>query len=161
VVSISVKALPKKSKHQMALNSLFNLTKASILTWQALWYSSCIATYILFMYLIAYDFFVLYKPISEINPTNFAGAIATIVLIWAGPKILKPNQFKVTSQQQMLMPQKPEPQSEARPKPQEAAPAYAGCPNYFGYLNQRERQQEIPDKCLMCRHVIECMNCAN
>jgi len=155
-----VKALPKKSKHQIILNSLVTMPKTSMLTWQALWYSSCIATYTWFMYLIAYDFFVLYKPISEINPTNFAGAIVTIALIWAGTKILKLNRFKVANQQRMLMPQKPEPQSETCSKPQKAAPADSECPNY-GYLNQRKRQQEIPDKCLMCRQVIECMNCAN
>jgi len=113
------------------------------------------------MYLIAYDFFVLYKPISEINPTNFAGAIVTIALIWAGTKILKPNQLNEISQQQMLMPQKPEPQSKTWSKPQKAAPTDAECSNYFGYLNQRKRQQEISDKCLMCRQVIECMNCTN
>jgi hypothetical protein len=156
-----VKALPKKSKHQLTLNWLINLSKTSMLTWQALWYSSCIATYTWFMYLIAYDFFALYKPISEVNLTNFAGAIATIALIWAGTKILKPSQFKVTSNQHIFMPQKPEPQSETRQKPQKAAPANAECPNYFGYLNQRKRQQEIPDECIMCRQVIECMNCAN
>ena len=160
-----MKALPKKRKHQMTRNLLVNLSKSSMLKLQALWYSSCIAAYIWFMYWVAQDFFVWHKPIAEANPVNYAGAIAAIALIWAATKILKPNQVKTKSPQRTLMPQKPEPQPvtqlETQQRPQRTVPANSGCAHYLGYLNQRQKQQEIPAKCLMCKHVIQCMNPTN
>ena len=31
------------------------------------------------------------------------------------------------------------------------------CPNYFGYLNTRSKKEEIPEKCIVCKKVIECL----
>lgn len=164
LVSNAVKALPKKRKHQTTRNLLLNLSKTSVVKRQALWYSSCIAAYIWFLYWIAYDFFVWQKPITEINPVNYVGAIASIALIWAGIKILKPHQAE-TANPPKLLPQKPalqpKPQLETQQKPQKTAPANSGCNHYLGYLNQRQKQQEIPSECLMCKHVIKCMNSTN
>jgi uncharacterized protein Usg len=117
-VKIAVKVLPKKRKHQMAQNLIGTLSKASVLKYQALWYSSFIAVYIWFSYWVAYDFFVLQKPITEINAVNYVGAIASIAFIWAGTKILKRDRIKATSPQQKLLPQKPMPQQ----LPQRTAP---------------------------------------
>ena len=165
LVSNAVKALPKKRKHQMTRNLLAGLSKASMLKGQALWYSSCIAMYIWFLYWVAYDFFVWHKPISEVNPVNYIGAIAAIALIWAGTKILKPNRVKTASPKQTLLPQKQEPQPETQLEPphtpQKTTPANSGCTHYLGYLNQRQKQQEIPAECLMCKHVIQCMSATN
>ena len=169
LVSNTVKALPKKRKHQMTQNLLVNLSKASMLKFQALWYSSCIAAYIWFMYWVAQDFFVWQKPISEANPVNYIGSIAAIALIWAGTKILKPNRAKTAIPQQTLIPQKLEPQPEPQLEkqvelqqtPQKNASANSGCNHYLGYLNQRQKQQGIPAECLMCKHVIQCMNPSN
>lgn len=32
-----------------------------------------------------------------------------------------------------------------------------GCQNYFGYLGNRKRNQEIPQECIECQKSIECM----
>lgn len=31
------------------------------------------------------------------------------------------------------------------------------CPHHFGYLSQRPRGQEIPEECMICKKIIECM----
>ena len=177
----NMKALPKKRKHPTAQNLLVSLSKTSILKRQALWYSSFVAAYIWFMYWIAYDFFVWQKPIAEINPVNYAGAIATIAFIWAGTKLLKSNQTRTANTQHTLLPpptqqpfllaQKPappsSPSSKPQPKPQHqprktvAAPPISGCAHHMGYLNQREKSREIPAECLTCAHVIQCMSAPN
>jgi hypothetical protein len=38
---------------------------------------------------IAYDIFVWNKPITQVNPTNFVGAITAMALIWAGTFLFK------------------------------------------------------------------------
>lgn len=156
-----MKALPKKRKHQMTRNLLVNLSKSSLFKWQVLWYSSCIAAYVWFMYWVAYDFFVWYKPIFEANLVNYIGSIAAIALTLAGTKIFKPNQVKMARLQQTVMPQKPEPQLEKQQRAQKPVPADSGCVHYLGYLNQRQKQRDIPSGCLMCKHVIKCMNYTN
>jgi hypothetical protein len=157
LVNNAVKALPKKRKHQITRNLSVNLSKASMLKYQALWYSSFIAVYIWFLYWVAYDFFVWHKPISEVNPVNYVGSIAAIAFIWAGTKILKRDRIKAARQQQKLLPQKPPQQ-----KPQQkAAPTNSACAHYLGYLKQRQKSQEIPAECLTCEHLIQCMGSTN
>lgn len=155
-----MKALPKKRKHQMTRNLSVNISKASMLKYQALWYSSFIAVYVWFLYWVAYDFFVWHKPISEVNPVNYVGSIAAIAFIWAGTKILKPNRIKAASPQQKLLLQKPTPQQPPQ-KTISAAPANSACTHYLGYLHQRQKSQEIPAECFTCEHVIQCMGSAN
>jgi hypothetical protein len=103
LVNNAVKALHKKRKHQMTQNLSVNTSKASMLKYQALWYSSFIALYIWFSYWVAYDFFVWHKPIAEVNLANYVGAIVSIVFMWAGTKILKRNRIKAASPQQKLL----------------------------------------------------------
>ncbi|MEM1539366.1 MAG: hypothetical protein QXW82_01250 [Candidatus Bathyarchaeia archaeon] len=40
---------------------------------------------------------------------------------------------------------------------QEFASIDAGCPHYFGYLRERPREEGIPEECLTCEKVVECM----
>ena len=172
LVNNAVKALHKKRKHQMTQNLSVNTSKASMLKYQALWYSSFIAVYIWFLYWIAYDFFVWQKPIAEVNPINYVGAIAAIAFMWAGTKILKRNRIKAASPQQKLLPQQPPqpiPQPTQKPilqqPPQKtvpaAVPANSACAHYLGYLHQRPKSQEIPAECFTCEHVIQCMGSTN
>ena len=168
LVNNAVKVLPKKRKHQTAQNLLVNMSKASMLKCQALWYSSFIAIYIWFMYWVAYDFFVWHKPIPEVNPINYVGSIAAIMFIWAGTKILKPARIEATGPQQILRPKQPTPPTQ-KPTPQQppqkaiptAVPANSACTHYLGYLNQRHKQQEIPAECFTCEHVLQCMGSTN
>jgi hypothetical protein len=149
-----VKALPKKRKHQMTRNPSFNITEARMLKYQALWYSTFIAVYIWFLYWVSYDFFVWHKPIAEVNLLNLAGSIASIAFIWAGTRILKRN---VTGTQKPL--QKPLHQKSLQQKPpQQTFTPNSTCAHYLGYLNQRQKKQEIPAECLTCEKVIQCFS---
>ena len=164
LVNNAVKALHKKRKHQMTQNLNVNMSKASMLKYQALWYSSFIAVYIWFSYWVAYDFFVWHKPIAEVNLANYVGAIASIVFMWAGTKIWKRNRIKAASPQQSLLPQKPTPQPIPQPTQKAvpaAVPANSACTHYLGYLHQRQKSQEIPAECLTCENVIQCMDSTN
>lgn len=161
LVNITVKALTKKRKHQITRDLLVDLSKASMLKYQALWYSSFIAVYIWFLYWVCYDFFVWQKPITEINAVNYVGSVAAIVLMWAGTKILKRDRIKAESPQQKLLPQKPLQHKPPQKTAPAAAPANSACIHYLGYLNQRQKSQEIPAECLTCEHVIQCMGSTN
>jgi hypothetical protein len=182
LVNNTVKALPKKRKHQTAQPLLFTLSEISLLKRQVLWYSSFIASYVWFMYWIAQDFFVWHKPFFEVNPVNYIGAIASMAFIWAGIKILKPNRTQSASPHQtpplaqqpipqltqksvpQLTPQSPLHESPQQ-EPQKTAPIYtpadSACIHHLGYLSQREKSQEIPSECLTCQHLIQCMGSAN
>jgi hypothetical protein len=149
LVNNTVKALPKKRKHQMTRNPRFITTEASMLKYQALWYSTFIAVYIWFLYWVSYDFFVWQKPIADINLTNLAGAIASIAFIWAGTKIRKHNRINTGTLQQKPLEQKPL---------QKTSPANSTCTHYFGYLHERQKSQEIPNECLTCEKVIQCFS---
>jgi hypothetical protein len=149
LVNSTVKALPKKRKHQMTRKLSFNITETSILKCQALWYSTFIAVYIWFLYWVSYDFFVWQKPIVDVNLTNIVGSIVSIAFIWAGTKILKPNRINTGKLQQKPLEQKP---------PQKTATNNSTCTHYFGYLNQRQKSQEIPAECLTCEKVIQCFS---
>jgi hypothetical protein len=159
-----MKALSKKRKHQVTRNLSVNLSEASILKYQALWYASFIAVYVWFLYWVAYDFFIWHKPIFEINVANYAGSVASIAFIWAGTKIWKRNRTEAQTlrQKPISMPQNP---SQPKPKPPQKTsppptPVNSTCAHYLGYLNQRQKQQEIPAECLTCEKVIECFSSA-
>jgi hypothetical protein len=161
LVNNTVKALPKKRKHQMTRNLSFNLTEASTLKFQALWYSAFIGVYIWFLYWISYDFFVWQKPIAEVNLTNLAGAIASLAFIWAGTKIRRHNRINRISTgalQQKPLKQKPLQKSLEQKPPQKTVPSNSVCTHHFGYLHERQKSQEIPNECLMCEKVIQCFS---
>jgi hypothetical protein len=149
LVNNTVKALPKKRKHQMIRNLSVNISKASMLKHQALWYSAFIASYIWFMYWVSYDFFVWNKPIVEVNLTNLAGSVISLAFIWAGPTILKHNRTEARKLRRKSPPQKPS---------QKTPPANSTCTHYLGYLHQRQEKQEIPAECLTCENVIQCFS---
>ena len=155
-----MKALPKKRRNQTARNLSSNISRASMLKFQALWYASFITVYVWFMYWLAYDFFIGHKPIVEINPVNYIGSIASLAFIWAGTKVWKPNRVKAQSQQRTLISQKlPEQKPpQTTPQPTSPVPANSTCSHYFGYLHERQASQEIPAECLTCEKVIQCFS---
>jgi hypothetical protein len=79
--------------------------------------------------------------------------------------MLKRDRIKAKSPQQKLLPPKPlqrkPPQKTAPLGASVAAPATSTGNHHLGYLNQRQKQYEIPSECFTCEHVIECMSSAN
>jgi hypothetical protein len=163
-----VKALSKKRKQQMARNLSVHRAEASILKYQALWYSSFIAVYMWFLYWVSYDFFVWQKPIAEINPVNYVGAIVAIAFIWAGTKLLKPNRTQTQNLRQKPLPQQapqkspPQAALQVMQAPQQAASSpNSTCSHYLGYLYQRQASEEIPAERLTCEKVLQCFSSQN
>jgi len=33
----------------------------------------------------------------------------------------------------------------------------SGCQHHLGYLSEREKNQPIPDECIVCKDIVECM----
>lgn len=51
-------------------------------------------------------------------------------------------------------PVKPSKEEEKGPEGEESP---KGCPNHFGYLAHRPKDASIPQKCLTCHKIVECM----
>ena len=179
LVNNKVKALPKKRKHRITLNLRFTLSKVNMGKYQALWYSTSIALYIWFLFWMSYDFFVLQKPIVELNAANFVGSIMAIALFWAGIKIFKRNGVEARKLQQkslqQYLPQKAATNNdiwkrnpEARKLQQKSLQQYLpqkaatnhniSCIHHLGYLHKRRQSQGIPAECLTCERIIQCFS---
>ena len=48
---------------------------------------------------------------------------------------------------------------ESKPRAKSQSPAYSTspCSHQFGYMRQRPRDQEIPEECLACEKMVDCM----
>jgi hypothetical protein len=33
----------------------------------------------------------------------------------------------------------------------------AGCRYHLGYLSEREQKEQIPDDCIVCKNIVDCM----
>jgi hypothetical protein len=42
-------------------------------------------------------------------------------------------------------------------KPAAASETAAGCAYHLGYLSERSSKENIPDECMMCKDIVECM----
>jgi len=42
-------------------------------------------------------------------------------------------------------------------KPAETPESPPGCHHHFGYLGERSSKEKIPDECIMCKDIVQCM----
>lgn len=159
--------------------------------YRVVWYCASLLMYGWFLSQIANDIFVWHKPISQISPTNYVGAIVAMALIWAGTKLFKIPQYIVVEQprrqnlvkdnelikpkrrqsklssiplqRQQATPVQPEsptqPKQEEMPiQPVQTVPSILGCTRRLGYLHQTGNTKEIPDQCLICKDLIQCLS---
>jgi hypothetical protein len=42
-------------------------------------------------------------------------------------------------------------------KPVKAHPATLGCEHHFGYLSERSSKEKIPEECMTCEKIVQCM----
>jgi hypothetical protein len=52
---------------------------------------------------------------------------------------------------------KSETQDESRPSKEKASKKPSTCHYHLGYLSEREDKQQIPDECIVCGALLECM----
>lgn len=45
----------------------------------------------------------------------------------------------------------------AKVEPDQPAPKEHKCPHHFGYLSQRSKQEKIPEECMTCEKIVQCM----
>lgn len=62
------------------------------------------------------------------------------------PKSRKKKTVSVEEKEPILKQEKPHP-----------APEKQGCPHYFGYLAERSKKGKIPEECMMCEKIVQCM----
>jgi hypothetical protein len=43
------------------------------------------------------------------------------------------------------------------PKPVSTSPKVEGCKHHFGYLSQRSSKEKIPEECITCENIVQCM----
>jgi len=41
--------------------------------------------------------------------------------------------------------------------PAESSPKVQGCVHYLGYLSERSKKEKIPEECIMCENIVQCM----
>lgn len=74
----------------------------------------------------------------------------------------EPIEVEVTPEQKMeeteTMPIKMA-KIEKKPPAQPSQPTSAAhqCPHHFGYLSQRKTKDKIPEECMVCENIVQCM----
>jgi hypothetical protein len=155
------------------------LPKALSLRFQALWFAVSFVSSIWFLYWICYDVIVWNKALTEAKLTNYVGLIFSIALAIVGTQlgrlrnfeksILSPEQIvhnKAIENQQALEGEQIEPieqvqQNSAEEEIKEIPLGSAvppGCKFYLGYLRIHPVSLGIPEECLECERVVECLS---
>jgi hypothetical protein len=49
------------------------------------------------------------------------------------------------------------PEGNVRGKKTAQHPTTAGCTHHFGYLSERSSKEKIPDECMACTDIVNCM----
>jgi hypothetical protein len=42
-------------------------------------------------------------------------------------------------------------------KPSQNSETIPDCKHYFGYMSEKEHKQQMPDECMLCSQIIDCM----
>ena len=132
---------------------------------QALWYVIFTSIYIWCIFWVSYDLFVWNKTIFEVNIITFAGSVVSILFLWTGTIIWKKGQSKKQTYnidqpyEQNITPTNI-PQTEQQTQPQTKT-TESKCSHYCGYLKNRDKSEEIPEECLICKKLIQCSSASS
>jgi hypothetical protein len=148
---------------------------------RTLWFAASIISSVWFLYWICYDVLVWNKAVAQAGPANYVGFTASIALAIFGTQLGKlgilekltipPEQniykkvnqnqqlpewerIKLIEQVQQIQPPKEEETTQTPP----GASVPRGCKFYLGYLHTRPESVEIPEECLGCEYVVECLS---
>jgi len=148
---------------------------------RALWFAASIISSVWFLYWICYDILVWNKALTQAGTANYVGFIVSIALAILGTQLgklgilekltISPEQNvykKVNQNQQLLEWDRIQPIEQVQqiqpPKEEETKQIPPGasvpprCKFYLGYLHTRPESVEIPEECLECEHVVECLS---
>jgi hypothetical protein len=145
--------------------------KKSVLVIRTLWFTISVISLIWFLYWICYEVFVWNKFLSQATPVNYVAlAISIVALIistqlgriryFSNPKLLvEPNfpkrelEKNQTQQVQHLNYRKKQMIQDSE--------APLGCRFYLGYLSNRPKSVEVPQDCMGCNQMLNCLNKEN
>ena len=147
---------------------------------RALWFVASIISSVWFLYWICYDVLVWNKALTQAAPANYVGFIVSIALAILGTQLgklgisekpmlppeqnihKKVNQNQQAPEEERVQPieqvQQNQPAEEETTQIPPAASIPPGCKFYLGYLHTRPESVEIPEECLECEHVVECLS---
>jgi hypothetical protein len=157
-------------------------TKALPARLKVLWLAASMMFSVWFLYWIFYDIFVWGKALTQVGPANYAGFVASIALVIVGTQLEKIGvleklllrseqtvykELRQSSQlregerilpiEQVQQIQSPKKEEDALQIPSDAS-VPRGCKFFLGYLHTRPDSVEIPEGCLECEHVVECLS---
>jgi hypothetical protein len=135
---------------------------------RALWFAASTISSIWFLYWICYDVLVWNKALTQAGPANYVGLIASVVLVILGTQIGKlgileklaiPLQLNLHRNQQGQRVQQIQPPKEEETKQTlQDSEVPSGCKFHLGYLHTRPESVDIPEECLECEHVANCLS---
>jgi len=134
----------------------------------ALWFAAFIIFSVWFLYWICYDVLVWNKALTQAATANYVGFTASIAVAILGTQLGKigvlkkltiPLQLKLNRNQQGQRVQqiRPPKKEETKQAPQDSE-VPSGCKFYLGYLHTRPESVDIPEECLECEHVANCLS---
>jgi len=135
----------------------------------AIWFVASTISSAWFLYWIFYDIFVWGKALTQVGPANYAGFVASIALVIVGTQLekigvleklkihqkLKLHKSQQGQREQQI--QSPKKEEDALQIPSDAS-VPRGCKFFLGYLHTRPDSVEIPEGCLECEHVADCLS---
>ena len=144
-----------------------------------LWFAVSIISAIWFLYWICYEALIWNKLLTQATPINYIAFVLSITLIIIGTqlgkiniitksKLLPEQNFLKNSQEknqtQHIQQEQNEEQihqiqhanEEKSQTPQNSKTPYQ-CKFYLGYLRKRPKSENIPEECIECDQMVNCM----
>ena len=102
------------------------------------------------------------KALSLQNSAETCVCPCCLAAITESPKVDESPEIKVQLEPLNVEPE-PElettlaPENQPQEMQKEDAPKTLDCRHYLGYLSEKERKGQIPEECIICKNIVECM----
>jgi hypothetical protein len=138
---------------------------------RTLWFTVSIISLIWFLYWICYEGFVWNKFLSQATPVNYVALVISLVSIIISTQI---GRIRYFSKPKLLVePNFPKRELEKNQTQQVQHVNYKkkqmfqdskvpnGCRFYLGYLSNRPKSVEVPQDCMGCNQMLNCLTKEN
>ena len=138
---------------------------------RTLWFTVSIISLIWFLYWICYEGFVWNKFLSQATPVNYVALVISIVSIiistqigriryFSNPKLLVEPNFPKRELEKNQTQQVPHVNYKKKQMFQ-GSKVPIGCRFYLGYLSNRPKSVEVPQDCMGCNQMLNCLSKEN
>ena len=148
---------------------------------RTLWFAASVSLSIWYLYWICYDILVWNKPLAQVRQLNYAGLILSVAFIFVGTgankifhfekpmlpiapvqqkkEVLQTIQVQQVKQVQQVRESQPiQPVKEEQKQIRRDSSILPNCGFYLGYLHERPKSEDIPQECLSCMMVVNCIS---